>query len=360
MLTRVLTIPFKVGKKIIYVDDGLVCIIRGSNIVHILDSMDKAFSNTQGPTSCYIGLNITRHHDTRELFLDKTHYLTRLVQNFDFQDSVPLSVHVDPYTHLSFLYSDDRIPNPSFPYQTIVGSFQFACIRTCLGLSYAISVAAKFCANPSPTHYNTLLGLFPLASLSLEMTIIFLLPPTTMQILQWTWITAAVAPDLFYLLIAVLFFGLLTNKLVLVSTPLRLSILFLSLPSRRLFDIDGFSLALVNPSPLLPICSPTTKVLCVLSKTLNFIAKLNIVMSNTTSFAKHFQPISCSLSLSSLMINWLISLLRHFPRKLSNACAINLACVHFNIEWKSGYIIQCSTSGSIGVNAFHIGYLVQD
>lgn len=130
MLTHVLTIPFKVGKKIIYVDDGLVCIIRGSNIVHILDSMDKAFSNTQGPTSCYIGLNITRHRDTRELFLDKTHYLTRLVQNFDFQDSVPLSVHVDPYTHLSFLYSDDRIPNPSFPYQTIVGSLQFACIRT--------------------------------------------------------------------------------------------------------------------------------------------------------------------------------------------------------------------------------------
>ena len=56
----------------------------------------------------------------------------------------------------------------------------------------------------------------------------------------------------------------------------------------------------VNSAPLLPICSPTTKVFCVLSKI------LNILMSTTTSFAKHFQPIPSSLPLSRLMINWLI------------------------------------------------------
>ena len=146
------------------------------------------------------------------------------------------------------------------------------------------------------------------------MIILFLLQPTTMRILQWTWMTTTLAPYLFYLLITVLFFGLLANKLVVLATPLRQSIFLPPLPPRRVFGIDGFSPTLVNPPSLPTICSPTTKVLCVLSKTLNFIAKLYILMSSTTSFTNHFQLISSSLPLSPLMINWLKSLLRHFPR----------------------------------------------
>ena len=37
-----------------------------------------------------------------------------------------------------------------------MGSLQFACIGTHPDISYAISVAAKYCANPSPAHYNAL------------------------------------------------------------------------------------------------------------------------------------------------------------------------------------------------------------
>ena len=88
--------------------------------------------------------------------------------------------------------------------------------------------------------------------------------------------------------------------------------------------LDGFFPALVTHPPPLHICSPTTKVLRGLSKTMNFIIELNILMSNTTSFRKHFQPISSSLPLSPLEINWLISLVRHFARKLLNACALIL------------------------------------
>lgn len=64
---------------LIYVDDGLICFSPGTNIDHILDTMDKAFSNTRGPAGCYVGLRITRRRETNEIFLDQTHYLTKLV-----------------------------------------------------------------------------------------------------------------------------------------------------------------------------------------------------------------------------------------------------------------------------------------
>ena len=88
--------------------------------------------------------------------MDQTHYLTKLVRKFGFLDAVPLSVPADPNTHLSFLSSDDSFSATNFPYQTIIGCLQFACIGTRPDLSYAVSVAAKYCTNPSPAHCNAL------------------------------------------------------------------------------------------------------------------------------------------------------------------------------------------------------------
>ena len=141
---------------LIYVDDGLICYSKGANVDHILDTMDKAFSNTRGPAGCYVGLRITRRRDTHELFLDQTHYLTKLLRKFGFLDAVPLSVPADPHTQLSHLSSVDSSPPSQFPYQTIVGCLQFACIGTRPDISYAVSVAAKYCSNPSPAHCNAL------------------------------------------------------------------------------------------------------------------------------------------------------------------------------------------------------------
>lgn len=143
---------------LIYVDDSLICFSRGTNIDHILDTMDKAFSNTRGPASCYVGLRITRRRDTHDFFLDQTHYLTKLAQKFGFLDAVPLSVPTDPHTHLSFLSSDNSFSPFNFSYQSIVGYLQFACIGTRPDLSYAVSVAAKYCLNPSPAHCNAFEG----------------------------------------------------------------------------------------------------------------------------------------------------------------------------------------------------------
>ena len=99
---------------------------------------------------------ISRRRDTHEIFLDQTHYLTKLLRRFSFHDSIPLSVPADPHFSLSFLSYDDYLSPSSFPYQTIVGCLQFACIGTRPDLSYAVSVVAKFCSNPSSAHCNAL------------------------------------------------------------------------------------------------------------------------------------------------------------------------------------------------------------
>ena len=158
---------------LIYVDDGLIYFSKGTNIDYILDTMDKAFTNTRGPAGCYVGLRITRHRDSHEIFLDQTHYLTKMVRKFGFLDTVLLSVPADPHTQLSFLSSTDSLSTSIFPYQTIVGCLQFACIGTRPDLSYAVSVAAKYCTNPSPAHCNVLRRILKYLASTLQLGLFF-------------------------------------------------------------------------------------------------------------------------------------------------------------------------------------------
>jgi hypothetical protein len=203
---------------LIYVDDGLICFSRGTNIDHILDTMDKAFSNTRGPAGCYVGLCITRRRDTQEIFLDQTHYLTKLVRKFGFLDVVPLSVPADPHSHLSFLSSDDFSSTTNFPYQTIVGCLQFACIGTRPNISYAVSVAAKYCLNPSPAHCNALRRILKYLAGTLDLGLSFsgnnhpLSLLIEMLILPWILTIKNHALDTFFLSITVMFFGPPANR----------------------------------------------------------------------------------------------------------------------------------------------------
>jgi hypothetical protein len=91
-------------------------------------------------------------------------------------------------------------------------------------LTHVLTIPFKVDNNhPLQRILEYLAGTFLFGISFLEMTIIFLLLPTTMWILQWTWMIDALTPDLFYLLITVLFFGLLANNLVVLVAPLRQS-----------------------------------------------------------------------------------------------------------------------------------------
>lgn len=116
---------------LIYVDDGLICFSKGTNVDHILDSMDKAFSNTRGPAGCYVGLRITRRRETHEIFLDQTHYLTKLVRRFGFHDSIPLSVPADPHTTLSLLSFETLPLLPLFLIRRSLGVFNLLALVHC-------------------------------------------------------------------------------------------------------------------------------------------------------------------------------------------------------------------------------------
>ena len=140
---------------LIYVDDGLACFTRGTNIDHILNSMDEAFSNTRGPAGCYVGpeLLVT-------VRLTSSFWITLTISQSWFANLgfkiLSLSVPADPHTHLSFHSSADCSADPGFPYQTIVGCLQFACLGTRPDLSYVVSVAAKYYAYPLSALCNAL------------------------------------------------------------------------------------------------------------------------------------------------------------------------------------------------------------
>ena len=108
---------------LIYVDDGLICFSKGTNIDHILDTMDTAFSNTRGPAGCYVGLRITRRRETQELFLDQTHYLTKLVRKFGFKMLFPYLFPQTPIPTSVFFLRTILFLLPVFPTRQLLGVF---------------------------------------------------------------------------------------------------------------------------------------------------------------------------------------------------------------------------------------------
>lgn len=93
--------------------------------------------------------------------------------NLGFHDFISLFVPTDPHIHLGFLSSEDCSSDPNFPYQTIVGCLQFSCIGPRPDLSYAVSVAAKYCVNLSHAHCNDLCRILKYLAGTLQLGISF-------------------------------------------------------------------------------------------------------------------------------------------------------------------------------------------
>lgn len=140
----------------LYVDDGLVIGKSIQTIQRFLDEMNKEFETTYSEATCYLGIEIERNREERNLRLHQSTYIHTLLKNFDMENCNPVGVPADPHQVLTSNIDEDENPGPGIdvPYRQLVGSLLYLAICTRTDISFAISALSQFLENPSDLHWK--------------------------------------------------------------------------------------------------------------------------------------------------------------------------------------------------------------
>jgi hypothetical protein len=108
-----------------------------------------------GPVSWLLGIQITRNREERTISLS---YINSILQRFNFTDTKPVAMPMDPNVQLSTAHCPTSITEIAamkrVPYRETVGSPMWAAIATRPDIAYPTGVLSKFLDKPGPAHWE--------------------------------------------------------------------------------------------------------------------------------------------------------------------------------------------------------------
>ena len=142
----------------LYVDDGLIMAQSNQLLQDMLQCLQRDFQITSGPVGTYVGLEITRHRESREIVVSQSAYIERKLLQFDMTDAIPQPTPLD-------VHSVPRVNNntgtrSNFPYREAIGSLVYLATQTRPDIAHAVSVLSRYSNNPSQAHINAVKRIF--------------------------------------------------------------------------------------------------------------------------------------------------------------------------------------------------------
>jgi hypothetical protein len=104
-----------------------------------------------GEPTMIVGIEITHRKDT--LTISQGQYVDSILKKYGMHNVNPVSTPMDPNVKFE-PNKEEREPNRSNSYASLIGSLQYLTIATCLDIAYAVNRLAAYTANPSFDHYN--------------------------------------------------------------------------------------------------------------------------------------------------------------------------------------------------------------
>ena len=107
-----------------------------------------------------LGIEIRRSLHSRTIHLSQRSYIDAILSRYGFSDTKPLTIPFDPHIHLTKDQCPTTVGDIAFmrdkPYREALGALQYLSVATGLDITYAVSILARFSANPGITHWNAL------------------------------------------------------------------------------------------------------------------------------------------------------------------------------------------------------------
>ena len=136
----------------IWVDDLLLFASSFRVLRHLREDLKTVFDVTDlGEPSKIVGIEITHKRDS--ITISQPLYVDSILRKYSMTNANPVSTPLDPNVKLG-PNTEEREPNRSNDYTSLIGSLQYLTIATRPDIAYAVNRLAAYTANPSFEHYN--------------------------------------------------------------------------------------------------------------------------------------------------------------------------------------------------------------
>lgn len=138
-----------------HVDDlGLIC-NSIAEVNRIKGELSRFFQISDlGEIYHLLGIKIIRNRQKRTLSLSHAHYISSILEKYDYENLNPVSTPLEPGLKLTKTSTTDSNSANSYPYQAVVGSLMHAAVMTRPDISHAVMRVAQFMSDPDLTHWS--------------------------------------------------------------------------------------------------------------------------------------------------------------------------------------------------------------
>jgi len=139
---------------ITYVDDFLLIGRKNKDLDALKTDLSGRFEmQDMGPVQYFLGVRIVRDRKLRKLSLVQDAYFDKILKRFNMTQCKPISSPLDAGAMPQYVPFEGKTTQGDISlYQEIIGSVQYAVLRTRPDLAFATSVLSRFLQNPSPFH----------------------------------------------------------------------------------------------------------------------------------------------------------------------------------------------------------------
>jgi len=136
----------------VWVDDLLLFASFIQIMERLKSELNSLFDLTDlGEPTKIVGVEINVTNDSVTIL--QPQYIDALLHKYNMQDANPVTTPLDPNGKLE-PNKEERTPNHSNDYASLIGSLQFLAIATRPDIAYAINQLAAYTANPDLKHYG--------------------------------------------------------------------------------------------------------------------------------------------------------------------------------------------------------------
>ncbi|KAK9693684.1 Reverse transcriptase (RNA-dependent DNA polymerase) [Popillia japonica] len=141
----------------LYVDDALILCESTKIIDEIVQELRQNFEITIGDGTFFCGLEIQRNREKKEIFINQSAYINRILHKFNMNEckpiSVPCAIGVPLHNGQSPQDSDEKNEMSNKPYREAVGSLMFAATVSRPDIMFAVNQVSRFLNNPGREHW---------------------------------------------------------------------------------------------------------------------------------------------------------------------------------------------------------------
>jgi hypothetical protein len=144
---------------LLYVDDMLIVGKNISNIDRLKKQLGESFAmKDMGAAKQILGIRIMRDRKERKLWMSQEHYIERVLQRFQMENSKAVNTPLATHFKLSYKQSpsseDETFDMKRVPYASAVGSLMYAMVCTRPDIAHAVGTVSRFLSNPGREHWN--------------------------------------------------------------------------------------------------------------------------------------------------------------------------------------------------------------